>query len=73
MTNKERQTLREAADLILSATNMGENVVIRGFGTFKRTTRSARTARNPMTGDPIQVPEKSVLLFKASKQTTEEV
>jgi DNA-binding protein HU-beta len=33
-----------------------EKVIIPGFLTFERTHRSARTARNPQTGDPIQIP-----------------
>jgi DNA-binding protein HU-beta len=33
-----------------------EKVTIPGFLTFERTHRSARTARNPQTGDPIQIP-----------------
>ena len=34
----------------------GEKVVIAGFGSFDRRARSARTARNPQTGETIQVP-----------------
>ncbi|MFE6412108.1 HU family DNA-binding protein [Streptomyces sp. NPDC057837] len=33
-----------------------EKVTIPGFLTFERTHRSARTARNPQTGEPIQIP-----------------
>ncbi len=33
-----------------------EKVTIPGFLTFERTHRAARTARNPQTGDPIQIP-----------------
>lgn len=42
-------------------------VIIKGFGTFKTVTRKARTARNPKTGEAVQVPEKTVLAFKAAK------
>ncbi|HIJ95803.1 MAG TPA: hypothetical protein HPP94_08730 [Desulfuromonadales bacterium] len=44
-----------------------EPVIIKGFGTFKTVTRKARTARNPKTGEAIQVPAKTVLTFKAAK------
>jgi len=71
MTNAQRKTLREAADIILDQTDQGENVIIRGFGTFKRVDKPARVARNPMTGGDVQVPPKSVLKFTASKQTVE--
>ncbi|MEX0172503.1 HU family DNA-binding protein [Streptomyces sp. LMG1-1-1.1] len=33
-----------------------EKVTIPGFLTFERTHRAARTARNPQTGDPIDLP-----------------
>lgn len=34
------------------------------IGTFKRRDSEERTARNPRTGEPVQVPAKSVLAFK---------
>lgn len=37
-----------------------------GFGTFKKTTRAARTAKNPRTGEPVEVPEKDAVTFKAA-------
>lgn len=37
---------------------------IRNLGTLKVVDRAARTARNPRTGDPVQVPAKKVLKFK---------
>ena len=45
----------------------GENIEIRGFGTFKVRKRKTRTARNPRTGDPVEVPSRSVPVFKPSK------
>ena len=38
----------------------GENIEIRGFGTFKVRRRKTRMARNPRTGDPVKVPMRSV-------------
>lgn len=43
-----------------------EKLVLKGFGTFKRHTTPARMARNPRTGEPVEVPEKETLRFKAS-------
>lgn len=71
LTDTERKMLREAADLIARETNAGEKVILKGFGTFSVKTKAARTARNPMTGAPVQVPAKSVLTFKASPSTIE--
>lgn len=44
----------------------GNNVAVSGFGTFKISNRAARTARNPQTGKPIQVPASKSVSFKAS-------
>ncbi|MYS33545.1 DNA-binding protein HU-beta [Streptomyces sp. KhCrAH-43] len=33
-----------------------EKITVPGFLTFERTQRSARTARNPQTGEPIDIP-----------------
>lgn len=45
----------------------GENIEIRGFGTFKVRKRKTRMARNPRTGDPVEVPARLVPVFKPSK------
>ena len=45
-----------------------DHLQIKGFGTFKKVTVAARTARNPRTGEPLQIPEKVKLTFKASKK-----
>jgi nucleoid DNA-binding protein len=46
----------------------GENIEIRGFGTFKVRKRKTRMARNPRTGEAVEVPSRSVPVFKPSKQ-----
>ena len=42
-------------------------VILKGFGTFKTVLRKARTARNPNTGAPIEVPAKYAVKFTHSK------
>ena len=42
----------------------GERVSLPGFGTFERRNRSARTARNPRTGEEIKVAATKVPAFK---------
>ncbi|MDQ4096128.1 MAG: HU family DNA-binding protein [Actinomycetota bacterium] len=42
----------------------GEKVTVPGFGTFERRNRSARTARNPRTGEEIKVKASKVPAFK---------
>ena len=41
-------------------------VTLVGFGTFLSVFRDARTARNPQTGEPVDVPAKNVPKFRAS-------
>ncbi len=45
----------------------GDKVELRGFGSFKVKMRQARKARNPRTGEKVQVEAKWVPYFKASK------
>ncbi len=45
----------------------GDETRIAGFGTFKTTQRSARTSRNPRTGEPVEVPARTAPSFKAGK------
>lgn len=51
----------------------GEHIEIRGFGTFKVRERKSRKARNPRTGDTVQVPARSVPVFKPSKHLSSQV
>jgi nucleoid DNA-binding protein len=45
----------------------GEEIELRGFGSFRFRKRGARSGRNPRTGKPVRVPPKKVLYFKPSK------
>ncbi|MDO5499917.1 MAG: HU family DNA-binding protein [Propionibacteriaceae bacterium] len=46
----------------------GDRVAIPGLGTFEKRERSARTGRNPQTGDEIQIAATSVPGFKPASQ-----
>jgi len=65
----DRKTATEAVNAVLdtiqSTVAKGDKVSITGFGVFEKTIRPARTARNPATGDTIQVPRTSVPKFRA--------
>jgi len=54
------QTIKEALE-------QGEEIELRGFGSFRFRQRQARSGRNPRTGEPVKVPPKKVLYFKPSK------
>ena len=45
-------------DTIVEAVAKGDKVAFVGFGTYAATDRGARTARNPQTGDKIELPAK---------------
>jgi DNA-binding protein HU-beta len=52
---------------ITDALKAGEKVAVTGFGTFEVRDRAARTARNPQTGEEIDVPAQRAPAFKAGK------
>lgn len=51
-------------DVIQHAVADGDKVSITGFGAFEMVHKPARTARNPSTGEPIEVPESWVPRFR---------
>jgi DNA-binding protein HU-beta len=58
------EALNAVLEAIQSAVASGDKVAITGFGVFEKSERPARTARNPATGDPIQVAASSVPKFR---------
>jgi integration host factor subunit beta len=55
-------------DAVKDALAEQHNIEIRGFGTFKIRSRKTRMARNPRTGDPVEVGARPVPVFKPSKE-----
>lgn len=45
----------------------GEKIEIRGFGNFRLKVREGKVARNPKTGEKVQVPSKRAIHFKVGK------
>jgi DNA-binding protein HU-beta len=54
-------------DSITNTLKKGEEVSISGLGIFSAKQRAARTARNPRTGESIQVKAMRVPKFRAAK------
>src|SRR4029453_8957889 len=52
---------------ITEALQAGDNVELRGFGSFRLRARQARAGRNPKTGAVVQIPAKQVPFFTAGK------
>ena len=63
--------LESMIDIITETLATGEEVDIKGLVKFKKVKRAARTGRNPKTGEAIQIPEKEVVVAKASKTLSE--
>lgn len=59
--------LEAATDAITNAVSKGSDVNIAGFGKFTRSTRAARTGRNPKTGAAIAIDASHGVKFSASK------
>lgn len=54
-------------DSITNSLKSGQEVSIAGLGIFSAKMREARTARNPRTGEAIEVPAMRVPKFRAAK------
>lgn len=65
--------LENIIETITSSLKKGDEVALTGFGTFSAKKRAARTARNPKTGEKIQVAAMTVPKFKAGKGLKEAV
>jgi integration host factor subunit beta len=55
-------------EAVKDALKQQQNIEVRGFGTFKIRRRKTRMARNPRTGDPVEVAARPVPVFKPSKE-----
>jgi integration host factor subunit beta len=74
LTTKDAEiVVKEIIDAIGQSLVKGRRVEIRGFGSFCLNYRSARTGRNPKSGEIVQVAEKYVPHFKAGKKMREQV
>ena len=65
--------VHEVFEAVKIALREDNEVRITGFGVFTVKTRAARKARNPQTGEPVDVPEKETVSFKASPRLTDAV
>ena len=59
-----KNIVQKTFESITDSLEQGHTVELRNFGVFKVKTRKGRLARNPRTGDEVEVPEKKVVVFK---------
>ncbi len=55
--------LRAFESAVMRQAAGGGEIRLTGFGSFKISSRAARTSRNPQTGDPIEVAERNAIRF----------
>lgn len=60
-------------DVIVEALTQGDKVQIVGFGSFEVKDRPARKARNPRTGEEIDIAATKAPVFKAGKALKDSV
>jgi len=65
--NMSQNLLNAVLEVITENLAEGNDIVLTGFGNFKKSIRKARTGVNPQTGDKIQLPESKSVSFKPSK------
>ena len=68
-----REVLDSLLDTVEGALVCGNTIEIRGFGSFKVKRRKSQIARNPRTGEKVEVPSRFVPVFKPSKNLVEKV
>ena len=67
------QAIDVIIDSIVDTLKRDDEVSIAGLGIFSAKKRAARTARNPRTGESIQVPAMRVPKFRAAKALKDSV
>ena len=65
--NKTEAVITGFLQGIVAALQGGDQVALRGFGSFRLRHRQAREGRNPRTGNTIQIPAKAIPSFTAGK------
>jgi nucleoid DNA-binding protein len=62
-----KKIVQMVLDGIIDVLVTERRIELRNFGVFEVRHRKARKARNPRTGEEVQVPEKNVVTFKPGR------
>ena len=68
-----KKIVQGTLDTLIEAIAESGRIELRNFGVFEVRLRKARKARNPKTGEEIEVPAKFVIHFKAGRKMEERV
>ncbi len=70
-TNLERKEVKRFLEVLAAtverAMRARGEVPLKGLGKFKVQNRKARVGRNPLTGEPVNIPAKTVVKFTVAK------
>lgn len=70
---KTKEIVQKTFDLIIDTLIREGRIELRNFGVFEVKMRKARKARNPRTGERVDVEPKKVVTFKPGKEMEERV
>lgn len=70
---KTKEIVQKTFDAIVDTLVEDGRIELRNFGVFEVKKRAARKARNPRTGERVNVPQKFVVTFKPGKEMEEKV
>ncbi len=70
---KTKEIVQLTFDAIVETLLSEKRIELRNFGVFEVKKRKARKARNPRSGDRVDVPPKNVVTFKPGKEMEERV
>ncbi|MEM7295672.1 MAG: HU family DNA-binding protein [Pseudomonadota bacterium] len=65
--------LRALSHTVSTQLEEGGEVTLPGIGKFGTKARGARLARNPRTGERVEVPAKTVITFKTTKRLADKI
>ena len=68
---KAKEVIQSFLDEIIGELANGNRLEFRDFGVFEPRKKAPRLARNPRTGEKIQVPQKITVKFKAGRMMKE--
>ena len=70
---KTKEIVQQTFDAIVETLITERRIELRNFGVFEVKERKPRKARNPRTGEKVDVPSKFVVTFKPGKEMEERV
>ncbi len=70
---KTKEIVQKTFEAIIDTLVTENRIELRNFGVFEVKKRAARKARNPRSGERVDVPEKFVVTFKPGKEMEERV